>query len=109
MMELSRARSVCKRLKNLRGRCGQGQNRTADTRIFSPLTVPRLCGTIGHHLNLFKRLTPTCSQSISQLEHIAAYSSGKVNPMALGSSPPHCSVATRALTFLSNLKGLHQA
>jgi hypothetical protein len=27
------------------------------TRIFSPYTVPRLCVTIGHYLNLFKRLT----------------------------------------------------
>ena len=36
--------------------CGQGQNRTADTRIFSPHTVAGLCVTIGHQVNEFKRL-----------------------------------------------------
>src|SRR5918994_1202227 len=29
--------SSCNALTNQRGKCGQGQNRTADTRIFSPL------------------------------------------------------------------------
>ncbi len=57
---------------------GQGQNRTADTRIFSPLTVPRLYDTICRYLYLFKRLTPVCSPSFSRFEHIAANSSGKV-------------------------------
>jgi len=32
---------------------GGGQNPTADTRIFSPEMVPRLCITIGHQLNEF--------------------------------------------------------
>ena len=30
-------------------RCGQGQNRTAATRIFSPHAVARLCVTIGRY------------------------------------------------------------
>jgi hypothetical protein len=37
-------------------RGGQGRNRTADTRIFSPGVVPRLCVTIGRQLNESKRL-----------------------------------------------------
>ena len=36
-MELSRKRRECNVLKNLSVEDGQGQNRTADTRIFSPL------------------------------------------------------------------------
>ena len=36
-MEFSRERRVCNALKSLRVGGGQGQNRTADTRIFSPL------------------------------------------------------------------------
>ena len=33
------------------------QNRTADTRIFSPVTVAELCDTIGRYVYLFNRLT----------------------------------------------------
>src|SRR5919106_4347797 len=36
-MELSRERSMCNWLNSKGRECGQGQNRTADTRIFSPL------------------------------------------------------------------------
>ena len=36
-MELSRKRMACNWLNFKEGKCGQGQNRTADTRIFSPL------------------------------------------------------------------------
>jgi hypothetical protein len=56
-MELSRERRACNWLNSKEGECGQGQNRTADTRIFSPLTVPGLCVTIGRYWYLFKRLT----------------------------------------------------
>jgi hypothetical protein len=49
-----------------------------DTRIFSPLTVPRLCVTIGHQVNEFKCLKPLFSRSIYRFEHIDANSSGKV-------------------------------
>ena len=45
-------------LNSKRKKCGQGQNRTADTRIFSPLTVARLSVTIGRYWYLFKRLPP---------------------------------------------------
>ena len=55
-----------------------GQNRTADTRIFSPLTVPRLCVTIGHHVYLFKRLTAVSAGRFYRFEHIDTNSSGKV-------------------------------
>jgi hypothetical protein len=49
-----------------------------DTRIFSPLLVPRLCATIGHQLNEFDGLSSLRSPSISRLEHIDPNSSGKV-------------------------------
>jgi hypothetical protein len=39
-----------------RRECGQGQNRTADTRIFSSDMVPGLSVTIGGQLNEFNRL-----------------------------------------------------
>jgi hypothetical protein len=35
---------------------GQGRNRIANTRIFSPGMVPSLCITIGHQVNQSKRL-----------------------------------------------------
>jgi hypothetical protein len=34
-----------------------------DTRIFSPLLVPRLCATIGHQLNEFDGLSSLRSPS----------------------------------------------
>jgi len=58
--------------------CGQGENRTADTRIFSPLTVPGLCVTIGRQLNESKRLSALRTRSIFRSKHIAANGSGKV-------------------------------
>src|SRR5215813_8080023 len=39
LMEFSRKRSECNWLNSKEGKCGQGQNRTADTRIFSPGAV----------------------------------------------------------------------
>ena len=76
--ELSRQHSVCKPLKEKRRGCGQGQNRTADTRIFSPHTVPRLYVTIGRCLNLFERLTAAQAGRFYRFEHIVAYSFFKV-------------------------------
>ena len=58
--------------------CGQGQNRTADTRIFSPLAVAGLCVTIGRYWYLFKRLTAVSAGRFYRFEHIDTYSSGKV-------------------------------
>jgi hypothetical protein len=60
------------------GKCDQGQNRTADTRIFSPLTVPALCVTIGRYWYLFKRLMLLQVGRFYRFEHIVPYSSGKV-------------------------------
>jgi hypothetical protein len=54
------------------------QNRTADTRIFSPLAVVGLSATIGHYLYLFKRLTAVSARRFYRFEHIVSYSSGKV-------------------------------
>ena len=56
-MEFNRDARGSNRLNSKESGCGQGQNRTADTRIFSPLLVPRLCDTIGRNWYLFKRLT----------------------------------------------------
>jgi hypothetical protein len=61
-----------------RGKCGQGQNRTADTRIFSPAMVPGLSVTIGRYWYLFKRLTAVLAHRFYRFEHIVPYSSGKV-------------------------------
>jgi hypothetical protein len=60
------------------GEYGQGQNRTADTRLFSPLTVARLWVTIGRYWYLFKRLTAVSAGRFYRFEHIETYSSGKV-------------------------------
>src|SRR5262245_26516809 len=54
-----------------------GTNRS-DTRIFSPLAVPRLYVTIGHYWYLFKRLTAALTRRFYRFEHIVSYSSGKV-------------------------------
>jgi hypothetical protein len=59
-------------------KCGQGQNRTAATRIFSPLSVAGLCDTIGRYVYLFKRLTAVRAGRFYRFEHIMTYSSGKV-------------------------------
>ena len=42
----------------------------ADTRIFSPLTVPGLCVTIGRYWYLFKRLTAVSAGRFYRFEHI---------------------------------------
>ena len=77
-MELGGESSDRNCLISKEGRYGQGQNRTADTRIFSPLTVPRLCDTIGRYWYLFKRLMAVSAGRFYRFEHIVAYSSGKV-------------------------------
>ncbi len=77
-MELNRERRACNWLISKKGKCGQGQNRTADTRIFSPGTVLGLCDTIGRQLNESKRVKPLRLRPICRLEHIEANSSGKV-------------------------------
>jgi hypothetical protein len=77
-MEFSRERRVCNWLNSQRGKCGQGQNRTADTRIFSPLAVSRLCVTIGRYWYLFKRLTGRFRVDFTDSKDIVTYSSGKV-------------------------------
>src|SRR5215813_9986155 len=48
------------------------------TRIFSPLTIARLCVTIGHYWYLFNRLTAVSAGRFYRFEHILSYSSGKV-------------------------------
>jgi len=64
---------------------GQSVGRTAverelrgDTRIFSPLAVPRLCDTIGRYMYLFEGLTAVFGGRFYRFEHIVSYSSGKV-------------------------------
>jgi hypothetical protein len=52
--------------------------RAPDTRIFSPLTVPRLCVTIGRQVNEFNSFCWLRDESIYRFEHIVANSSGKV-------------------------------
>ena len=77
-MEFSRERRACNWLNSKERGCGQGQNRTADTRIFSPLAVAGLYDTIGRYWYLFKRLTAVSAGRFYRFEHIDAYSSGKV-------------------------------
>jgi len=60
------------------GSGGQGRNRTADTRIFSPERVPGLCVTIGRQVNESKRLEPVRTGRFFRFEHIRANGSGKV-------------------------------
>ena len=77
-MELNRKRSNCNawNIRELNG--GQGRSRTADTRIFSPLTVPGLCDTIGRYVYLSKRLTVLPASRFYRFVHTVTYSSGKV-------------------------------
>ena len=77
-MELNRDRGGSNWLNPKGSGYGQGQNRTADTRIFSPATVAGLCVTIGRQLNEFNRLKSVHTRSIFRSIHIAADSSGKV-------------------------------
>ena len=58
--------------------CPQNKEQAADTRIFSPLTVPRLCVTIGRYWYLFRRLTAVSTGRFYRFEHIVADSSGIV-------------------------------
>jgi hypothetical protein len=53
--------------------------RAPATRIFSPLTVARLCVTIGRYWYLFKRLTPLLAGRFYRFEHIVADSSFKAH------------------------------
>jgi hypothetical protein len=77
-VELSQARRLSNPLNSKGRKNGQGQNRTADTRIFSPLTVPGLRDTMRRYLNRFNGLTLVLSPSFSRLEPIVANGSGKV-------------------------------
>jgi hypothetical protein len=65
-------------LKSKEGKCGQGQNRTAGTRIFSPRAVPGLSVTIGRYRYLFKGLTAFIGGRFYRFEQIVTNSSGKV-------------------------------
>ena len=49
-----------------------------EPRIFSPLTVPRLCDTIGRYMYLFKRLAGLSAGRFYRFEHIVTDSSGEV-------------------------------
>ena len=77
-MELSRERRERKSLKILGLWCGQGRNRTADTRIFSPYPYQRLCASISHHVKQFNRLSSPRSDSNPRSLPIASKSFGKV-------------------------------
>ena len=77
-MELSRERRAWELFDSRDLNGGQGRNRTADTRIFSPVVVPGLCVTIDHQLNELKRLKRLRDRSNYRLEHMGTNSSGKV-------------------------------
>ena len=72
----------CLGLSGRSSRTKHGQNRwrigESATRIFSPLSVPGLCVTIGRYWYLFKPLTAVSAGRFYRFEHIDAYSSGKV-------------------------------
>ena len=55
-----------------------------DTRIFSPVAVPRLYDTIGRYMYLFKRLTGVFGARFYRFEHIVTYSCSKVNRAMTG-------------------------
>src|SRR5262249_17443239 len=86
-MALNREHTACNRLNSKERECGQGQNRTADTRIFSPLAVAGLCVSIGRYWYLFKRLTAVSAGRFYRFEHIVAYSSDKVVAKSDGARP----------------------
>ena len=77
-MDQNRARRLSNALKNQSIGNGQGQNRTADTKIFSPLAVAGLCDTIGRYVYLSKSLTAVLAGRFYRFEHIVSYSSSKV-------------------------------
>jgi len=77
-MQQNRNRRFSNQLKNQRRDYGQGQNRTAATRIFSSLAGAGLYDTIGHYMYLFTRLTAVSAGRFYRFEHIVSYSSFKV-------------------------------
>src|SRR5262245_23021372 len=77
-MEFDREHRHYNSLNSKERGCGQGQNRTAATMIFSPLTVAGLCVPIGRYWYLFKRLTAVSAGRFDRFVHIVTYSSGKV-------------------------------
>src|SRR5215471_21429949 len=77
-MELNRGDGPCNWLNSKERGYGQGQNRTAGTRIFSPLAVAGLYVTIGRYWYLFKRLTAVSAGRFYRFEFIDTDSSGKV-------------------------------
>ena len=77
-MELRRGHRACNWLNSNRGDVARDRIRTADTRIFSPHIVARLCVSIGHQVNEFNSFCWLRYESIYRFEHIVAYSSGKV-------------------------------
>jgi len=58
-------------------RYGQGQNRTADTRIFSSDMGLEPCVTNRHHSNEFTRLTSLRSRSIFRSKHMVPNGFGR--------------------------------
>jgi hypothetical protein len=77
-MELRRGHRACNWLNSNRGDVARDRIRTADTRIFSPHIVARLCVTIGRYWYLFKRLMAVSACRFYRFEHIVTYSSGNV-------------------------------
>jgi len=61
-----------------------------DTRIFSPLAVPRLSITIGHQMNEFNSFLPLRSHSIFRFPHIATNSSFKAHSKQRAIARPAC-------------------
>jgi hypothetical protein len=59
------------------------QNRTAGTRIFSPLAVAELCVTIGRYWYLFKCLTTVSAGRSYRFEHIDTIEVPKVTQPSL--------------------------
>jgi hypothetical protein len=77
--EIARLSGKCRISIRFRGdETVYNQRGRPDTRIFSPLTVPRLCDTIGRYWYLFKRLATVAHPHFHRFEHIATNSSGKV-------------------------------
>src|SRR5215471_9964583 len=107
-MEQNRTRRLCNDLKNQRRENGQGQNRTADTRIFSSLAGAGLCDTIGCYVYLFKRLTAVLAGRFYRFEHIVSYSSGKVMGKV---TPQACrsplSIVAWLLDYFLSLRGIN--
>src|SRR5512135_824643 len=67
-------------------RHGQGRNRTADTRIFSSVAVPRLCVTIGPQPNELKRLKALCYRANFASKQIGATTPDKTFARSINAS-----------------------